>query len=127
MEDKEKEKKKKEEAERKRIIQLSKKEAERKKKEKEEKEEIEEEEEKEKEEEEEKKESELGGSWKTIPAVSSSSASGQESERRPSVAFEPSELQVSHRINPGGGAFQAKEEMLGRKPPSGARTAPLPR
>ena len=81
-----------------------------------------EEEEKEEEKEEEEKESELGGSWKTIPAVSSSSASGQESE---CFAFEPS-VQVSHRINPGGGAFEAKE-MLGRKPPSGARTAPLPR
>ena len=70
-------------------------------------------------------EEEETGSWKTIPAVSSSSAGGQESETSPSAAFEPLSVQVS-QIKPGG-EFEAKEEMLGRKPPSGARTAPLPR
>ena len=73
--------------------------------------------------EEEEEVGELAASWKTIRAVSSS-ASGQESETISSAAFEPSLLEG--QINPGG-AVEAKEEMLGRKPPSGARTAPLPR
>ena len=77
----------------------------------------------EEEEEEEEEVGELAASWKTIRAVSSS-ASGQESETISSAAFEPSLLEG--QINPGG-AVEAKEEMLGRKPPSGARTAPLPR
>ena len=86
-------------------------------------------------------------SWKTIPGVSSS-ASGQQRQTFPDVssdgAFELGEEEV------GGSAFEAliqeeildnkvdvkaggtfeplfHEEMLGRKPPSGARTAPLPR
>ena len=74
-------------------------------------------------EEEEEEVGELAASWKTIRAVSSS-ASGQESETISSAAFEPSLLEG--QIKPGG-AVEAKEEMLGRKPPSGARTAPLPR
>ena len=73
--------------------------------------------------EEEEEVGELAASWKTIRAVSSS-ASGQESETISSAAFEPSLLEG--QIKPGG-AVEAKEEMLGRKPPSGARTAPLPR
>ena len=71
-------------------------------------------------------EEEEAGSWKTIPAVSSSSAGGQESETSSSAAFEPLSVQVS-QIKPGGEFEALKEEMLGRKPPSGARTAPLPR
>ena len=81
------------------------------------------EEEEEGQEEEEEEVGELAASWKTIRAVSSS-ASGQESETISSAAFEPSLLEG--QIKPGG-AVEAKEEMLGRKPPSGARTAPLPR
>ena len=75
------------------------------------------------EEEEEEEVGELAASWKTIRAVSSS-ASGQESETISSAAFEP--IVLEGQIKPGG-AVEVKEEMLGRKPPSGARTAPLPR
>ena len=93
-------------------------------------------------------------SWKTIPGVSSS-ASGQQRQTFPDVssdgAFELGECELSQKEEQvGGGAFEAliqeeildnkvgvkaggtfepffHEEMLGRKPPSGARTAPLPR
>ena len=93
-------------------------------------------------------------SWKTIPGVSSS-ASGQQRQTFPDVssdgAFELGEGELSQKEEEvGGGAFEAliqeeisdnkvevkaggtfeplfHEEMLGRKPPSGARTAPLPR
>ena len=93
-------------------------------------------------------------SWKTIPGVSSS-ASGQQRQTFPDVssdgAFELGEGELSQKEEQvGGGAFEAliqeeisdnkvevkaggtfehlfHEEMLGRKPPSGARTAPLPR
>ena len=96
----------------------------------------EEEKEVEKQEEEEKKEEgyegQLAASWKTIPG---SSASGrEESETIPEVSssavFEPSsgqEKSPSGQVIRPGAVFEAKEEMLGRKPPSGARTAPLPR
>ena len=93
--------------------------------------------EEEKEEEEEKKEEgyegQLAASWKTIPG---SSASGREEretipEVSSSAVFEPSSGQeenpIGHQVIRPGAVFEAKEEMLGRKPPSGARTAPLPR
>ena len=102
--------------------------------EEEEKEEEKQEEEKEEEEkQEEGYEGQLAASWKTIPG---SSASGREEretipEVSSSAVFEPSSGQgknpSGHQVIRPGAVFEAKEEMLGRKPPSGARTAPLPR
>ena len=74
----------------------------------------------------------MAASWKTIPG---SSASGREEketipEVSSSAVFEPTsgqEKSPSGQVIRPGAVFDAKEEMLGRKPPSGARTAPLPR
>ena len=104
-----------------------------KKQEEEEKGEKQEEELKEEEKQEEGYEGQLAASWKTIPG---SSASGrEESETIPEVSssavVDPSSEQEKtpswHQVIRSGAVFEAKEEMLGRKPPSGARTAPLPR
>ena len=92
-----------------------------------------EEEKEEEEKQEEGYEGQLAASWKTIPG---SSASGREEretipEVSSSAVFGPTSRQEEnpsgHQVIRPGAVFEATEEMLGRKPPSGARTAPLPR
>ena len=90
----------------------------------EEEEEKQEEELKEEEKQEEGYEGQLAASWKTIPG---SSASGREERETIPEVSSSAKNPSGHQVIRPEAVFEAKEGMLGRKPPSGARTAPLPR